>query len=247
VSRGADLEVTGRPRLEGKRAVISGAARGIGRSIAEAFVREGAEVIAVDIAPAADAAAPPLRRLDVTSEEDWRALADELAAAPPDVVVNNAGGLLDASVLHEHSTESWRRTLELNLTSVFFSMRSFIPQMVERGRGSIINVGSISGVRGQADAPAYQAAKAGVAILTRNAAVTYARFGVRVNTLTPSVVATEAVAAEPSGRTATFLARVPLGRPGRPDEVASAAVFLASDESSYMTGADLAVDGGFLA
>lgn len=235
-------------RLSGKVAVVSGVAQGLGRAIAEAFVREGASVIGLDILEPVDGPRfTSIRRTDVTDERTWTDLAHEFAGDPPDVIVNNAGGMIDSSLLHEHSTETWHRTLDLNLTSVFFSMRAFIPSMVERRRGSIINVGSISGVRGQTDAPAYQAAKAGVAMLTRNAALTYARFGVRVNTLTPSVMETEGLGSSASDRTAAFIARVPLGRPSAPTEVASAAVFLASDESSFVTGADLRVDGGYLA
>jgi NAD(P)-dependent dehydrogenase (short-subunit alcohol dehydrogenase family) len=224
-------------------AVVTGASLGIGRAIADAFAREGALVISLDIEPTASS----IRRMDVTEEREWRRLADELGESPPEILVNNAGGLLDSSVLHEHSTASWRRTLDLNLTSVFFSMRAFIPLMIQRGRGSIINVGSVSGVRAQTDAPAYQAAKAGVAMLTRNAALVYASSGIRVNTLTPSVVATEGLGKESDKRTASFVARVPLGRAAHPEEVAAAAVFLASDDSSYVTGTELTVDGGYLA
>ena len=196
----------------------------------------------------ADETAPAsLRFMDVTDEQAWAQLAHSLVADPPNILVNNAGGLVSSAILHEHDSDTWRRTLDLNLTSVFFAMRAFIPLMLPRRSGSIVNVGSVSGLTGQADAPAYQAAKAGVAMLSRNAAVTYAPFGIRVNTISPSIVVTDALAGEAEARTAAFTARVPLGRPAQPSEIAAAAVFLAGDESSFITGADIAVDGGYLA
>ena len=185
--------------------------------------------------------------MDVTDEQAWAELARGLSEKPPAILINNAGGLLDSAILHEHGTDTWHRTLDLNLTSVFFGMRALIPLMIRRGSGSIVNIGSVSGSTGQPDAPAYQAAKAAVAMLTRNAAVTYAPFGIRVNTISPSVILTDALAHEADARTASFVARVPLGRLGRPEEVAAAALFLAADESSFVTGVDLAVDGGYLA
>jgi NAD(P)-dependent dehydrogenase (short-subunit alcohol dehydrogenase family) len=119
--------------------------------------------------------------------------------------------------------------------------------MRERGGGSIVNLCSFSGLVAQPDAPAYQAAKAGVWLLTRNAAVTYGADRIRVNAISPSVIATPALSAETDERTAYYLGRVPLGRAGTPEEVAAAAAYLASDEAAYVTGANLAVDGGYLA
>jgi NAD(P)-dependent dehydrogenase (short-subunit alcohol dehydrogenase family) len=185
--------------------------------------------------------------MDVTKDEEWQALARSLTEHPPDILVNNTGGLLSSAVLHEHDAQIWRDTLELNLTSVFLAMLAVVPLMLDRGSGSIINIGSVSGRIGQADAAAYQAAKAGVAMLSRNAAVTYGNRGIRVNTISPSAVTTPALAREAAARTASFIAKVPLGRPASPEEVSAAALFLASDEASYITGADLAVDGGYLA
>ena len=235
-------------RLRSQRAVITGSARGIGRAIASRFVSEGAAVLAIDVdrdAGAASAAALGcrFRAVDVTSETDWAALEDE----PVDILVNNAGGLLTPALVHEHDVSAWRATLELNLTSVFLGMRWAIPQMLAKGEGVIVNVCSVSGVIGQPDAPAYQAAKAGVALLTRNAALAYARNGIRVNAVSPSVVATPALDHEPSERVDSFLARVPLGRPAEPEDIAAAVAYLASDDARYVTGTNLMVDGGYSA
>jgi NAD(P)-dependent dehydrogenase (short-subunit alcohol dehydrogenase family) len=119
--------------------------------------------------------------------------------------------------------------------------------MLERGSGVVINLCSFSGLVGQPDAPAYQAAKAGVWLLTRNAAVTYAGSGVRVNAISPSVIETPGLQTEADARTAYYLGRVPMGRPGLPGDVAAAAAYLASDDAAYVTCANLAVDGGYLA
>jgi 3alpha(or 20beta)-hydroxysteroid dehydrogenase len=240
--------------LKGTYAVVTGGASGIGFAIARAFVTAGARVLLTDLrtvegerAAAGLGAAATFRRLDVTLEGDWADLVREIDGDPPDVLVNNAGGLLDAQVLHETSVETWAKTIELNLTSVFLGMRAILPMMLARGSGSIVNVGSVSGIAGQADAPAYQAAKAGVLLLTKNGAVTYGGAGVRINALTPSVVETPALARETDARTDSFLAKVPMGRPATPDEVAAGAVFLASSDASYVNGTNLVVDGGYLA
>jgi 3alpha(or 20beta)-hydroxysteroid dehydrogenase len=126
-------------------------------------------------------------------------------------------------------------------------MRAILPSMLARGAGSIINVGSISGVRAQDDAAGYQAAKGGLRLLSRNAAVTYASSGIRVNCVDPGAIRTAAVALEPPERLRPFLARTPMGRQGEPAEVAAVVAFLASDESSFVTGAEYSVDGGYLA
>jgi 3alpha(or 20beta)-hydroxysteroid dehydrogenase len=241
-----------RARLAGRRAVVTGGARGIGRAIVERLADEGAEVIVADVredegAATAHAAGATFRRLDVTEEEDWAGLAADMDAAPPDVLVNNAGGLLSSAALHEHALDTWRETLDLNLTSVFLGMRAMIPLMLRRGSGAVINLCSFSGLVGQPDAPAYQAAKAGVWLLTRNAAVTYGPDGVRVNAISPSVIETPALRTETDARTAYFLGRVPMGRAGRPEDVAAAVAYLAGDDARFVTGANLAVDGGYLA
>jgi NAD(P)-dependent dehydrogenase (short-subunit alcohol dehydrogenase family) len=235
-------------RLAGRHVVITGTARGIGRAVAARFVSEGAEVLAIDIEADAGAATAAklgcrFRALDVTSESGWDALQEERV----DVLVNNAGGLLSAALVHEHDVATWRATLELNLTSVFLAMRWAIPKMLAQGSGAIVNVCSVSGVVGQVDAPAYQAAKAGVAMLTRNAAIAYGPAGIRINAVSPSIVATPALDDEPAERLDAFLSRVPLGHVGQPEDVAAAIAYLASDDSRYVSGANLAVDGGYLA
>jgi NAD(P)-dependent dehydrogenase (short-subunit alcohol dehydrogenase family) len=234
--------------LAGRHAVITGTARGIGRAIAARFVSEGAEVLALDVdADAGAATAAELgcrfQAFDVTSEADW----DDLEMERVDVLVNNAGGLLTAALVHDHDVAAWRATLELNLTSVFLAMRWALTPMLALGSGSIVNVCSVSGLTGQVDAPGYQAAKAGVAMLTRNAAIAYGPAGIRINAVSPSIVATPALDDEPAERLDAFLSRVPMGRVGQPEDIAAAIAYLASDDARYVTGANLAVDGGYLA
>jgi len=235
-------------RFSGQRAIVTGSAQGIGQAIAARLVAEGAGVLAVDVNAEAGAATAKelgcrFRRLDVTSEAEWTALGEDEV----DVLVNNAGGLISSALLHEHDLETWRATLELNLTSVFLGMRWGLRRMIARGRGVVINVASVSGVVGQVDAPAYQAAKAGVTLLTRNAAVAYGARGIRINTVSPSIVTTPALSREPPERLEAFLSRVPLGHAGLPADVAAAVAYLASDDARYVSGANLPVDGGYLA
>ncbi len=235
-------------RLEGKRAVVTGSAQGIGRATAARLLAEGAEVLALDRdaehgAAVAEELGCQFRTFDVTSEPAWLDLREDEV----DILVNNAGGLITAALLHEHDLATWRETMELNLTSVFLGMRWALRRMLVRGSGAIINVASVSGVVGQADAAAYQAAKAWVMLVTRNAAIAYGPCGIRVNAVSPSIVTTPAVLNEPQERQEEFLRRVPLGHAGHPEDVAAAVAFLASEDAAYVSGANLAVDGGYLA
>src|SRR6056297_1115943 len=241
-------------RLDGAHAMVTGGARGIGEAIVRRFVEEGAHVVVADIrddqgealvAELGDQAA--YRHLDVTDDDAWRQIGLESTATRLDVLVNNAGAVMSFDPLHEVDPDLFRRIVELNLTSIFLAMRFVIPAMVTAGRGSVINLSSISGVVGHDVAPGYQAAKGGVRVLTKNGAITYATSGVRVNSIHPGIIATPMVAEQPQWATDAFVANTPMGRAGTGDDVAHAAVYLASDESAFVTGAELYVDGGFVA
>jgi len=171
-----------------------------------------------------------------------------MADDPVDILVNNAGGVVSFAALHESEPADWRKIVDLNLTSVFFGMRYIIPLMLASGKGgSVVNMSSIAGSVGISVAPAYSAAKAGVRILSKGAALAYATQGVRVNTIHPGLIATPMVAEQPKWATEGFLGNTPMKRMGSPMEVADAAVYLASDEARFVTGAEIAVDGGYLA
>jgi 3(or 17)beta-hydroxysteroid dehydrogenase len=250
-------------RLQGKTCVVTGAARGIGRAIAEAFQAEGASVIVTDKdaasgAPFADALACPFLRLDVREEKDW----EHLAACVPvaDVVVNNAGvtGFEDGAALHDPenaSLEAWRAVHRVNLDGTFLGCRYAIRAMKARGEGSIINISSRSGLVGIPLAAAYASSKAAVRNHTKSVALYCAQKGwkIRCNSIHPAAILTPMWDAILGGgpqrerRMKAFVADTPLQRFGRPEEVAALAVMLASDEARYMTGSELTIDGGVLA
>ncbi len=242
-------------RLAGRTAVVTGGARGIGRAIAFALAGAGAAVTVADRdRDAAEATAAALRErgatasalvLDVTRVADVEAAA---AAGETDILVNNAGLVTNAPAL-DTTDADWRRVLDVDLDAVFWCSRAYGRGMVERGRGAIVNVGSMAGeivVHPQGQ-PAYNAAKAAVAMLTKSLAAEWARSGVRVNAVAPGYTATELTLL---GRSKpewfqTWLDRTPMGRLGEPDEIAAVALFLASDAASFMTGSIVTVDGGY--
>jgi NAD(P)-dependent dehydrogenase (short-subunit alcohol dehydrogenase family) len=250
-------------RLSGKTCVITGAAGAIGRAITEAFLAEGATVIATDknvAAGEAMAAETGCRflKLDVREEADWAALARAFPAI--DVMVNNAGvtGLEDAGVAHdvEHaSLEAWRGVHAVNLDGVFLGCRYAIGAMKARGAGSIINMSSRSGLVGVPGACAYGSSKAAVRNHTKSVALYCAAQGwkIRCNSIHPGAVLTPiwdpvlGTGPERAGRLAAVTAATPLKRFGTPPEIAAVAVLLASDEAAYMTGSELNIDGGLLA
>ena len=245
-------------QLEGKTALVTGAALGIGLAVATRFVREGARVVLADrngdgAAAAAAALGAQARALtmDISDEDAVAAGFAQLAADgwSPDVVVANAGVQLfgqDAQAA-DLDLDVWRRTVDVNLTGTFLTVKHAVRSMLTTGGGSIILTGSPTGVNGEGkDFTAYSATKAGIHGLGRTVAAAYADRGIRVNTVQPAYTETPLVAAiseDPESR-AAIIGRIPLGRAGTPDDVAGIMVYLASDDGSFATGAVFQVDGG---
>ena len=246
------------PRLEGKVALISGAARGLGAEIGRLFAMEGASVLITDILDElGEQTAERIRgagglavyqHLDVSSEEDWRAAVarakSELGAV--NVLVSNAYFFNLAPILGEDPA-TWERSIAVNLTGHYHGFRAVLPGMIERGGGSIIAISSTNGADVAFPSQAsYQAAKAGLVALVRHVAVTHGHEGVRANTIHPGPMRTAAITMAEGFQEAVeqIASSFPLPRVPEPEEVAWAAVYLASDESSYTTGTRIVVDGG---
>ncbi len=240
-------------RLAGKTILLTAAAQGIGRASALAFAAEGARVTATDVdaeklAELAEVAGIETRRLDVTDPADIEAAAREVG--PPDVLFNCAGFVHHGSALST-GEEEWRFSMTLNVDSMYRMIRAFLPGMIERGGGSVINMSSVaSSIRGLPDRFVYGTTKAAVIGLTKSVAADYIRDGIRCNCICPGTVETpsleDRIAAfdDPVQARKDFIARQPLGRLGTAGEIASLAVWLASDESTYATGTAFVVDGG---
>jgi len=241
-------------RLAGKTCLITAAAQGIGRATALRFAAEGARVIATDINEAllAELGDMTTRRLDVTQPDEIAAL----FAHQPDIdVVFNCAGYVHQGTILDCEDEAWRFSWDLNVTAMFHVCKAALPGMLARGRGSIINMSSVaSSLKGVPNRFAYGATKAAVIGLTRAIAADFVGQGVRCNVICPGTVATPslgermaALPGDPEAVLQSFVARQPMGRFGEPDEIASLAVYLASDESAFTTGAVHVIDGGWTA
>jgi cyclopentanol dehydrogenase len=244
-------------RLQGKVALISGGARGMGAVEARLFAQEGAKVGIADVLEAegrrleaeiAETGGEAIFiRLDVTSEADWKRAVDTVVRrfGKLDVLVNNAG-IYQRATVEETTSEGWDRVLDVNAKGVFLGTKAVIPAMRNAGGGSIINISSTAGLVGSSMSTAYNASKGAVRLLTKATAIQYAKEGIRANSVHPGPIETDMVdQAFPTPELRQQRASlIPLGRFGRPEEVAYGVLFLASDESSYMTGSELVIDGG---
>jgi 2-keto-3-deoxy-L-fuconate dehydrogenase len=242
-------------RLLGKSAIITGAGQGIGRATSLQFAAEGARVLATDINEsaltklAADSPGIETARLDVTDAEAIRQFAAHHAA--PDILFNCAGWVHQGTIL-DCDEATWEKSFDLNIRSMYRIIRAFLPAMIERRSGSIINMASVaSSIKGATNRFVYGTTKGAVIGLTRCLAADVVQFGIRVNAICPGTVDTPSLEeriqgnADPEAARAAFLARQPMGRIGTAEEIAHLTVYLASDESAYTTGAIHVIDGGW--
>jgi cyclopentanol dehydrogenase len=247
-------------RVQDKVIIVTGGAMGMGRSHSELLASHGAWVFVADMnvelgqATVADirknGGKADFLRLDVTSEADWNAAVGQIIerAGRIDVLINNAG-ILILKPVQDTTNEDWDRIFDVNARSVFIGTRAVIPFMQKAGKGNIVNISSIYGLVGAPDASAYEASKGAVRMFTKSCAVDLAPFNIRVNSVHPGVIETQMtrdLLADPIIRPA-LLGPTLLKRPAQPIEVSQAVLFLASDESSFVHGAELVVDGGYTA
>jgi NAD(P)-dependent dehydrogenase (short-subunit alcohol dehydrogenase family) len=247
-------------RLEGRVALVTGAASGIGRATAERLADEGATVVITDVQDTAGEEAVAAIRdgggtalfvhQDVTDEQSWRAAVERVLEeyGRLDVLVNNAG-MGDLATIEETTVADWERTIAVDQTGVFLGMKTCAEALKASGHGSVVNISSIFGTSGGfGTSPAYHAAKGAVRTLTKNVALHWAGEGVRVNSIHPGFIRTPILdQAQGTEIWDAMTAATPMGRLGEPEEIAAAVAYLASDDASFVTGLELYVDGGYIA
>lgn len=253
------------PRLAGRIALVTGGASGIGAQAAKALASQGAKIVITDLNAegaqrtaegiVADGGSAVSKSHDVTSEADWRAAVDFAITTYGElhILVNNAGIASANAALMEQDYDSWRQILGVNLDGVFLGMSACGAALSAAQGASVINISSILGKVGFPGAGAYCASKGGVKMLTKTAAIEWAPLGIRVNSIHPGFIDTPMVqngiaeSEDPEGMQQLLLAAHPIGRLGVPTDIANAVVFLASEESAFMTGSELVIDGGYTA
>ena len=243
-------------KLDGKVAVITGGARGQGASHVRTFVEEGANVVFSDIlSEEGEALATELGervrfiKHDVTKADEWKKVIEETEAVfgPVDILVNNAGVVVTKN-FEDLSEEEYRKVVDINQFSIFLGMKTTLPSMKKTGNGSIINISSINGLRGSAGNAAYDSSKFAVRGITKSAALEFAEYGIRVNSVHPGVIQTPMIEVEGTEKLVEQLvATIPMKRKGQSEEVSKLLLYLASDDSSYSTGSEFVIDGGVTA
>lgn len=236
-------------RLAGKVAIVTGGGQGQGRATAELFAEEGATVYAADLTPGDDGPdGIRHRKLDISDQGQWTALVEDIVAAEGcvDVLVNNAGITGASGPFATTTLEDWNAVLNTNLTGTFLGMQAVIPTMLAQQSGAIVNILSIVALSPVPFVAPYHASKGGIRVITKHAALEYAAQGIRVNSIYPGIIDTPMMEAASAidGMRDALVAGIPMGRIGSPREVAAGSLFLASDEASYLTGAEIVIDGG---
>ena len=243
--------------IKEKVIIVTGAGNGIGKEIVKLLYKEGAYVIVTDIKY--DDVKKCIKeidnniiglKLDVTSEDDWIQCIETIIKKynKIDVLINNAGIVGKDLKLHENTIEDWNKVIEINLTGPFLGIKHVIPFMMKNKKGSIINISSVSGMIGLKNRSAYCSSKGGLRLLTKSAAIEYSKYNIRVNSLHPGYIETQSLKDNIDNNTLNHLKEItPLSRLGTPEEVAKSVLYLASDDSSFITGTELIIDGGIFA
>lgn len=236
-------------QLENKIAIVTGANQGIGMAITKKFVEQGAIVYALDIKSTAHYGwGVTFIKTDVSSEDAWKKAIQQILEKHGriDILVNNAG-VISYTPVHELKLEEWQHLIAVDQTGVMLGLKHTILQMMKQHSGAIVNVSSIWGTVGAAGVAAYNAVKGAVVLLTKNAALTYAKNGIRVNSVHPGFINTPLTESQDVKLNKIVIDATPMGRAGEPEEIANGVLFLVSDSASFVTGSELIIDGGYTA